>query len=66
VNRKTGKVEEFTILGPWESDPSRNVVSYLSPFVSKLWNHKKGDQLAFTINDRDYEYEVVEIAPAEF
>lgn len=66
MNRNTSKVEEFTILGPWESDPARNTVSYLSPFVSKLWNHKKGDQLVFTINDREYDYEVVDIVPADF
>ncbi|HUZ17350.1 MAG TPA: transcription elongation factor GreA, partial [Spirochaetia bacterium] len=63
-NKKTGKTEEFTILGPWESDPAKNIVSYLSPFVSKLWNHKEGEELSFVINDREYEYEVKEITPA--
>ncbi len=27
----TGQVEEYIILGPWESNPTRNVISYLSP-----------------------------------
>ena len=31
TNVATGDNEHFTILGPWESDPARNVISYLSP-----------------------------------
>jgi len=65
TNKNTSEIEEFTILGPWESDPSRNIVSYLSPFVSKLWNHKAGEAVSFVINDREYNYEVMEIAPAK-
>ncbi len=64
-NKNTSELEEFTILGPWESDPSKNIVSYLSPFVNKLWNHKAGEEVSFVINDRQYNYEVKDIAPAK-
>ncbi len=65
-NKDTGRQEEYTILGPLESDPSNNVISYLSPFGGELWHHKKGDELDFVINDRKYSYTVNEIEPVRF
>jgi transcription elongation factor GreA len=63
----TGAEEEYTILGPWESDPNRKVISYLSPLGSRLYNHKPGDELRFTINEKEYQYKVdrIEPVPAE-
>jgi transcription elongation factor GreA len=57
--------EEFTLLGPWESDPSRNVISYRSPLGIELLNHKVGDELNFTIGDRRFRYVVKSIEKAE-
>jgi transcription elongation factor GreA len=65
-NQDTGEQEEYTILGPWESNPSVNVISYLSPFGNTLWNHVKGDELDFIINNRRYRYTVNEIQPVDF
>src|SRR5208337_3885908 len=55
-NVKTGQTEEYVILGPWESNPSRNVISYLSPLGTSLWDHKAGEELAFTINQNEFHY----------
>jgi len=63
-NELSGEVENFTILGPWESDPERNVISYLSPLGKKLLNHKAGEKLAFTIHDRKFQYAVERIETA--
>ena len=41
-NLKSSQIEEYVILGPWESNPSRNVISYLSPLGAALWAHKPG------------------------
>lgn len=60
-NIDSGKNEKYTFLGPWESDPNRNIISYLSPFGNKFWNHEVGEKLEFVINDRQYHYEVVSI-----
>jgi transcription elongation factor GreA len=60
-NKKTKKEETYTILGPWESDPANNVISYLAPFGSALMAKKKGDHLVFTINEREYDYLVKSI-----
>ncbi len=64
-NNETGKDEKFTILGPWESLPEKNVISYLAPFGNALLNAKKGDKLQFTINDRSYDYSVKKISKSE-
>lgn len=61
-----GKDEVYTILGPWESDPVNNVISYLSPFGDKLLGAKVGEELKFTINERKCDYVVKSIAVADF
>jgi len=60
------KSEVYTILGPWESDPVNNVISYLSPFGDKLMGAKEGDVLKFTINERKCDYTVKSIRVADF
>ena len=50
--------EEYTILGPWESNPAKNIISYRSPLGAELMNHKTGDRLSFNISDQDFKYQV--------
>jgi transcription elongation factor GreA len=61
-NEISQQPESYTILGPWESDPVANVISYLSPLGKKLFNHKIGDKLDFFIHEREFKYVVEEIA----
>jgi transcription elongation GreA/GreB family factor len=42
--------EHFTILGAWDSDPEKGVVSYLSPMAQALIGHKVGDQVEFEVH----------------
>ena len=65
-NLKTGEVVEFTILGPWESDPDRKIISFMSPLGSQLMNARPHQTLEFTINDHHHSYEVQEIRKADF
>ncbi|MDR2587927.1 MAG: transcription elongation factor GreA [Spirochaetales bacterium] len=58
--------EEYTILGPWESDPARQIISYLSPLGNELLNHTTGEELAFVINEHAYNYRVEDIRVAEY
>jgi transcription elongation GreA/GreB family factor len=46
---EAGMAEEFTILGAWDSDPEKGVISYLSPVAQSLLNHKVGEQVEFEI-----------------
>jgi transcription elongation factor GreA len=61
ANELSNENETYTILGPWESDPSNNVISYLSPLGKKLLNHKAGERLSFLIHDRKFQYRVEKI-----
>ncbi len=65
-NNATGEKEEYTILGPWESDPDNKIISYMSPFGNAISNGKVGETLTFTINERDFSYTVVSIEAASF
>jgi transcription elongation factor GreA len=57
-----GKNEEYTILGPWESDPGNRIISYLSPFGGTILNKKVGDRFDFSINDETISYTVKAIS----
>jgi transcription elongation factor GreA len=65
-NGSTGETEEYTILGPWESDPDNRIISYLSPLGSAILNRKSGEQFEFSINNEKISYTVREISAAEF
>ena len=64
-NESEGKQEIYTILGPWESDPNNNIISYLSPFGSAILNKTVGERFEFAINEGKISYEVESITSAE-
>jgi len=65
ANLVSGEKEAYTLLGPWESDPANNIISYRSPLGVELMNHKVGDELDFTISERNFRYQVTSIERAE-
>ena len=64
-NNDSNSDEEYTILGPWESDPDNNVISYMSPFGNAIMDKKVGDEIKFVINDHKYNYTVKAIKAAK-
>jgi transcription elongation GreA/GreB family factor len=42
---QSGQLETFTILGAWDSDPDKGVISYLTPVAQALINHKVGEEV---------------------
>lgn len=64
TNNDDGKDEQFTILGPWESDPDNNIISYMSPFGNAIMDKKVGTSVQFTINERKFSYTIKEIKKA--
>lgn len=66
LNLETQEMETYTIFGPWESDPDNRIISYLSPFGKHLMNHKVGDIISFTINERSFKFRVESIEKAPF
>jgi transcription elongation GreA/GreB family factor len=43
-------VESFAILGAWDSDPERGVISYLSPVAQSLLNRNVGEEVEFELD----------------
>jgi transcription elongation factor GreA len=66
TNEGSGGEEEYTILGPWESDPENRIISYLSPFGGVILNKKVGETFDFVINEEKIAYRVKEISAASF
>ena len=51
----------FTILGAWDSDPDKGIVSYLSPVAQSLLNRKVGDEVEFEIHGARHRHRIESI-----
>jgi transcription elongation factor GreA len=63
-NHSKDRKEEYTILGPWESDPENNVISYLAPFGKIMMGKTEGEQFNFTSDGEKISYTVEKINAA--
>ena len=57
----TNQVETFTILGAWDSDTERGIISYLSPGAMALVNRKVGDVVEFELQGSKRRHRVEKI-----
>ncbi|MBO7122724.1 MAG: transcription elongation factor GreA [Treponema sp.] len=64
-NKDTNQNEVYTILGPWESDPDKGIISYMSPRGNELLNRKPEEEFSFKINETLYNYKVLQIEIAK-
>ena len=39
--------EKYALLGAWDSDPEKGVISYLTPLAQSLIGHKVGEEVDF-------------------
>jgi len=46
----TQQAESFAILGAWDSEPEKSIVSYLTPLAQSLLNRKVGEEVAFELD----------------
>src|SRR6266699_2610828 len=46
----TQHTEKFAILGAWDSEPEKGVVSYLTPLAQSLLNRKVGEEVDFELD----------------
>jgi transcription elongation GreA/GreB family factor len=53
--------EDFTILGAWDSDPDKGIVSYLSPVAQSLLNRKVGDEVEFEVHGARHRHRIEQI-----
>ncbi len=54
--------DTFTIMGAWDSDPDKGLVSYLSPLAQALLNKKPGEEVEFEMDGvkKCYRIEAIE------
>ncbi len=55
----------YTILGPWESDPDNNIISYMSPLGNAILDKKVGENVNFVINEHNYDLTIKSIEKAK-
>ena len=60
---ETQQPESFTILGAWDPDPEKAVVSYLAPVAQSLLGHKVGDEVEFEIHSVVHRHRIESIEP---
>jgi len=61
MDLETNQVEQFTILGAWDSEPEKGRVSYLSPVAQALLNCKVGDEVEFEIHSVRHRHRIESI-----
>ena len=57
-----GHPEHFTILGAWDSEPEKGVISYLTPLAQSLFNKKPGEEVEFEMDGSKKRFRVESIA----
>lgn len=59
-----GRVDIYTILGAWDGDPEKGIVSYQSALAQALLSHKIGEKLEVPTEHGDRTAEIVKIEAA--
>jgi len=62
VRLKDGAVVRYTILGVWDGDPERHVLSYKTPLGIALMGKKAGDSVKVKMGAAEDTYSIVSIA----
>ncbi|MBQ3648112.1 MAG: transcription elongation factor GreA [Spirochaetia bacterium] len=65
LNMDTNQNVVYNILGPWESNPEKNIISYLAPLADELLGAEKEEVLKFEINDTLYNFKVLAIEASD-
>lgn len=65
--RENGKQESYTLLGAWDSDPDRGVISYQTAIGQALLGHRVGETVSLQADQgtSDFEIASIEAAPVD-
>jgi transcription elongation GreA/GreB family factor len=61
----TNQHETFTILGAWDSDPDKGIISYLTPIGQAVLNRKVGDEVEFELHGTKRRHRIESIEAAK-
>jgi transcription elongation GreA/GreB family factor len=60
----SGKEETYTILGAWDGDPDRHIISYQTAIAQTLLGHKLGEVISLNTDRGTAQFAIVSIKPA--
>ncbi|MCX7679560.1 MAG: transcription elongation factor GreA [Spirochaetes bacterium] len=60
-NIDTGEKLTYSILGPWDADFEKGILSYRSPIAQNLLGKKVGDEVAMKVGEEIRKYKVISI-----
>ncbi len=63
-NAETNKEETYTILGAWDGDPDRHIISYQTAMGQALLGHEVGDNVSLNSEHGVDQFTIVSIQPA--
>ena len=66
LQNQDGATEEYQILGQWEVEFEKNIISYHSPFGKALIDKKVGKEVDFEFNGQMKKYKILDISIADF
>jgi transcription elongation factor GreA len=58
-----GNAETYSILGAWDSNPDRHIVSYMTPFAQALLGKKVGEEAALELESHKRRFRIEGIEP---
>ena len=65
LNLDTNQNVVYTILGPWESNSEKNIISYQAPLADELLGAEKDEELHFEINGTKHNIKVLSIEASD-
>src|SRR5213075_2475036 len=63
-NAETNSEETYTVLGAWDGDPERHIISYQTAIGQSLLGKKNGDRVTMNTDHGTATYEVIAISSA--
>src|SRR5213080_4546262 len=63
-NVEMGKEETYTILGAWDGDPDRHIISYQTAIGQALLGHQIGETISLNTEHGAAQFTIVSIQPA--
>ncbi len=63
-NAETSKEETYTILGAWDGDPDRHIISYQTAIGQALLGHKANETVSLNTEHSTAQFTIVSIEPA--
>lgn len=64
-NLTTGEENSFSILGPWDTNDTEEIVSYRAPLAACLLGHRAGEETTATLPTGEEQLKVLEVGEAQ-